>query len=409
MVRHLIYFETLGSLTENSKSWRRVFAGLVVLRLVDLYRAESPTHGAVDDATIESVRSSILSLEDSDIIRPILLSALDAVAEGSAQTQVCVALGAYGRALDLEASWRLAADVFETVASLAPAETHPLAIDANTMLGGVSRRAGDWDRSAGGYASAAHAAAVIGDTPRALKAEIGMANTHLAHGNLPGADEMLQTIETEAREQELTEILGLALHDRAIVAQHRGDHSNALEFGYEALKLDPIGTERDGLLEDMAASFAELGMRDAARDAHLIVSATSQSSQLVSVATLNLMELAALDGMEQSFDGYAAQLAQRTLDVRVRAYYLLYLGQGQQKFGRLDAAINSLEAARQFARANDINQVVFEADKSLSTAAKEWATWPAPSADEANRFVSPSTSNIARELTQMRELALAKQ
>jgi len=320
-----------------------------------------------------------------------------------------VALGSYGRALYLEASRRQAADVFVTVAAGAAAEGHPLAIDANTMLGGVARRAGDWDRSAAGYASAAHAAAVIGDMPRALKAEIGMANTHLAHGNLPAADEMLQTIVTEAREEELTEILGLALHDRAIVAQHRGDHSNALEFGYEALKLDPIGTERDGLLEDMAASFAELGMRDAARDAHLIVSATSQSSQLVSVATLNLMELAALDGMEESFDSYAAELANRTLDVRVRTYYLLYLGQGQQRFGRLDAAINSLESARQFARANEINQVAFEADKSLSTAAKEWATWPTPATEETSSSAPESAFKIARELTQMRELAVAEQ
>ena len=150
-------------------------------------------------------------------------------------------------------------------------------------------------------------------------------------------------------------------------------------------------------------------MRDAARDAHLIVSATSQSSQLVSVATLNLMELAALDGMEESFDSYAARLSDAPLDVRVRSYYLLYLGQGQQRFGRLDASVRSLEAARQFASANGVNQVVYEAEKALANAAREWATWPHVQSSETQTPPPPSAVHIAGELTQMRKLAFASQ
>lgn len=316
----------------------------------------------------------------------------------------------YGRALDLEASWRLASDVFETVIELAPADTHPIAIDANTMLGGVARRAGDWDRSAAGYASAAHAAAVIGDTSRALKAEIGMANTHVAHGNLPGADQMLATVVADAKEQQLTEILELALHDRATVAHNRGRYADAVEFAYEALELAPEGAEHDALLGDMGAFFADLGMRDAARDAHLIVSATSQSQWLVAQARINLMELASLDGMEDAFDEYAAQLESSTLDVRHRAYYLLYLGQGQQRFGRLDASARTLEEARRYASTHGVNQVVFEADNALSQVATEWATWPkAPSPSSTALNPPERTLRIARELTRIRELAFANQ
>ncbi|MDQ6717336.1 MAG: hypothetical protein M3Z17_03185 [Gemmatimonadota bacterium] len=409
MVRHLVYFEALGSLAENTEGWRRIFAGLVVLRLIDLSVSESRPDCGVDAATIHSVRSSVLALKETDSAKPILLSLVEAVENGTGLIRISEMLLDYARSLDFDSSWRLASDVLTTVVELAPADTHPIAIDANTMLGGVARRVGEWDASAAGYASAAHAAAVIGDTARSLKAEVGMANTHLAHGNLPAAEKMLDTVVAEAREHELTDVLELALHDRATVAHGFGEYASAIEYGYEALELCPGGTERDALLGDIAASFAELGMRDAARDAHLIVSATSQSERVVNLAKLNLMELAALDGVEEVFESYAADLNGSILDVRLRAYYLLYLGQGQRRFGRLDAAAQSLERARSFASAEGLHQIVFEADKALSAAATEWATWPAASATVLPIKATPTTFRVARELTQMRELAFAGQ
>ena len=407
MVRHLAYFDALGSLTENSDGWRRLFAGLVVLRLIDIVRSESRAGVAIDGITVSSVRASVETLKDSDTVKPILASIVDSIEAGAEVSTLCAPLNAYARALDLEASWRLAADVLETVVELAPSDTHPLAIDANTMLGGVARRAGDWDRSAAGYAAAAHAAAVIGDTPRALKAEIGMANTHVAHGNLPAAERTLATVVEEAKEQELTEILELALHDRATVAHNQGRFADAIQFAYDALELDPSGTERDALIGDMGAFFGDLGMRDAARDAHLIVSATSQSQLYVAQARINLMELASLDGMEDAFNEHAAALSNATLDVRHRAYYLLYLGQGQQRFGKLDAAARSLEEARAFSAANGVHQVTFEAESALSSLAKEWATWPTVAQPVVPSSVPESALRIARELSHMRELALA--
>ena len=407
MVRHLVYFETLGSLVENSEGWRRVFAGLVVLRLIDVARTDSREGTPLDATTVSSVRASVETLKDSDVFKPILAAIVDAVESRAETPVVCERVVAYARALDLEASWRLSADVLETALELAPSDTDPLAIDANTMLGGVARRAGDWDRSAAGYASAAHAAAVIGDTPRALKAEIGMANTHVARGNLPAAETMLDVVTQEAKENGLADVLGLALHDRSTVAYNRKRFADALQYAYDALELKPQGTERDALLGDMGTIFADLGMRDAARDAHLIVSATSQSQWLVAQARINLMELAALDGLEHDFDEHAAALATVAMDVRHRAYYLLYLGQGQQRFGRLDSAARSLEEARAFAAKNGVHQVAFDAEAALSSLAQEWATWPAVAHSSGLPNPPESAVRIARELSQMRELAFA--
>ncbi len=405
MIRHLVYFEALGALAEDTEGWRRVFAGLVVLRLIDIARSGTRTEPSVDSATIHSVRSSVNALSDTDAAKAVLLATVEAVESCAEMEKVCESLMPYGRCLDLEGSWRLASDVFETIAELAPSDTHPIAIDANTMLGGVARRAGDWMRSASGYAAAAHAAAVIGDNARALKAEVGMANTHLAHGNIPAAEETLDTVIAEAKAENFLEILELALHDRATVAHNAGHFADAIQFAYDALELAPSGTERDGLLADMGASFGEIGMRDTARDAHLVVSATSQSQWLVAQARINLMELASLDGMEAAFSEYASLLANSALDVRHRAYYLLYLGQGQQRFGWLDASARSLEEARTFAVSQGIHQVAFEAEKALSALAKEWATWPSAAQSSPTTEIADSTLRIARELTRMRELA----
>ena len=55
----------------------------------------------------------------------------------------------------------------------------------------------------------------------------------------------------------------------------------------------------------MAVIFSELGLRDSARDTHMILTATAQTKLVRWAATLNLMELASLDGMEDAFDAYA--------------------------------------------------------------------------------------------------------
>ena len=94
----------------------------------------------------------------------------------------------------------------------------------------------------------------------------------------------LEAVVNEAREKELTTVLELALHDRSTVAYARGRYTDALEYAYDALELAPVGTERDALLGDMGTIFGDIGLRDAARDAHLIVSATSQSQWLVAQA-----------------------------------------------------------------------------------------------------------------------------
>src|SRR3954465_9595185 len=76
MIRHQVYFDTLGSMKEDSASWRSVFAGLSVLRLVDSYTETGSTHPA-NWAQLHSVRSAIDSVSDGDPVRGVLKSVLE--------------------------------------------------------------------------------------------------------------------------------------------------------------------------------------------------------------------------------------------------------------------------------------------------------------------------------------------
>jgi tetratricopeptide (TPR) repeat protein len=364
MIRHQIYFDTLGSMREESASWRSTFAGLSVLRLVDTYASGSP----VNWAQLHSVRTAVEEMSEGDAVRGVLTCVLEEITgRNSVDDTVCAALLAYGRALDYEANWGLATDVFSTVAKLTrPERNARLAVEANVAVGGAARRNGDWDTSARAYSQAAYIADTLGDRRGVLTVQVGIANTYLAKGNLPQAQTILDDVIMQARDQELPEIQGMALHSRASLAQQRGEKSEAVELGYQALRLTTKPSERDRVLADLAVGFSELGMREAARDAHMLLTATAQTQWVRWQATINLMELAGHEEMEEAFDSYAAELRMAPMGPWLKSHYLLFLGEGLERFGRYDAATEILTEAVEYASMNEIHAIIFRAENALS-------------------------------------------
>ena len=267
MIRHQVYFDTLGSMKEDSASWRSVFAGLSVLRLVDTLVDTGSPINPNGWALLHSVRSAIEAVSDGDPVRGVLTMVFEeATKRGAIDDTVCGFLLAYGRSLDYEASWGLATDVFSTVAKLArPEKNARLAVEANIAIGGAARRNGDWDTSARGYSQAAYIADTLGDKPGVLTVQVGIANTYLAKGNLPQAETILDDVIVQARDQRLPEIQAMALHSRAAVAQRRGKLADGVKLRYEALNLCTKPAERDLVLADIAAGLSELGMPARAR------------------------------------------------------------------------------------------------------------------------------------------------
>jgi tetratricopeptide (TPR) repeat protein len=368
MIRHQVYFDILGSMKEDSASWRVTFAGLSVLRLVDTMVDTGSVIDPAGWAQLHSVRSAIEAVSEGDPIRGVLTAVFEeATRRGTIDDAVCDSLLNYGRSLDYEASWGQATDVFSTVAKLArPEKNARLAVEANVAVGGAARRNGDWETSARAYSQAAYIADTLGDKPGVLTVQVGIANTYLAKGNLPQAQIILDDVIVQARDQDLPEIQGKALHTRAVVAHRSGKHAEGLNLAHEALHLIERPADRDFLLEDIAVLFSELGLHESARDTHLILAATAQTKVVRWSATLNLMELAGLDGMEEPFDAYAKELADAPLGVWVRSHYLLFLGEGLGRFGRVEAAENVLREAISFADANQVHQIAFKSQAALS-------------------------------------------
>jgi tetratricopeptide (TPR) repeat protein len=407
MIRHQSYFDTLGSMQEDSPSWRAVFAGLSVLRLVDAYTDTGSSVDPANWAQLHSVRTAIDLVGEGDPVRGVLTNVLEEVTTRRAiDDTVSVALLAYGRALDYEAAWGLAIDVFSTVAKMTRPEKNPkLAVEAHVAVGGAARRNGDWEISARAYSQAAYIADTLGDRQGVLTVQVGIANTYMAKGNLPQAQTILDDVLVQSRDQELPQVQAIALHSRAALAQRKGDHSEGLTLAHEALSLTTSPAEHDAVLEDIGAMFTELGLHDAARDSHLILVSTAQSKMVRATAMINLMELAGVDGMIEAFDSYARELANARLSPWLRAHYLLFLGEGMSRLGRRDASEDALKEAILFAEANQIHQVSFKAQSALSTVRA--SARPSKPFAPTPQWVPDQVSSVVRAMSELRKTAVA--
>ena len=367
-MRHAPYIELLGRLDDNAPEWRPTVAGLAVLRFVDWRLEHEDLRTAADWDAVETIRGALPGLADGSQVRAALLSVLERASGANVnRIEVAQSLMQYGRALNLSGRWKLAAGVFEMVDNIVKAGFQPsLVVQANISRGAALRRLGDWEASADAYARAAHIAHAAADTAGELQVEVGRANTHIARGNLPAAESLLDSVVEKARAPGARAVLGMALHSRCTVAHQRGLFADAVRLGYDALEASTDPTSRDAILADIAAAFAGMGMYDAARDSYLIVAVTSQSQWVRWQATVNLLELAAIDGQEQAFDDYARQLENAALDARLRAYYLLFLGIGQESFGRINEAEISLAKAREFSAQNQLHQIEHDAFTAIA-------------------------------------------
>jgi tetratricopeptide (TPR) repeat protein len=384
------FFEVLANSTEGDSDWPATSAGLVVLRLVDSWLEEGPSIASADAWGLHAVRSAIAEIDTGKPVRAILTGLVDAIERAKVADMGLIAprLMAYARSLDYDAKYTLAADVYGTViAHVHPLEDTDVAIDANMRFGYCCRMVGDWEAAASGYGRAGQIGASVGDMMAVLHARIGDAKLAMSRGNLPVAQAILDETIDRAGEHEFIELRAMALHDRGSLANSRGDFERAIRYYYEAMRDTASRRERDRILADIAASFIELGVRSAARDALLILAATAEEQYSRWSSVLNLLTIAALDRCEPVFEQYRRELADVQLPARLQADYYLYVGRGYRIFGRDEAAKTCFEKAVEFATRFGLNKVVFDAEAALAELAqgrqtKETAAAVAPVAIE---------------------------
>jgi len=403
---HYVFFETLAQEeNESTLGWRTVSAGLLTLRCFDAWAMDDETrdrHG--DSWGVRLVRRRVEEIPAGTPVRALLISILDAMSSRSRAGPAAVAprLMAYARALQFEAKWSLAADVYKTVIDHSDAVTDPdLVISAHMALGACLRVLARWHEAVQAYAVAELVAEGIGDVIGVLRARIAEANLATDRGNLPLAERILDDTISRATDPDLIEVRSIALQDRAGVAHRRGQYNTAIEMAYEALGGMSNPAARDRVLVDIGAMFWELGLYSAARDANLVLAATAQEQYTRWVATINLLEMAAVDRMEPAFEQYRRELDDAALPATLSAHYHYYLAVGYQMFGREEDSRVEFERAMAIASANNMNQVVINAEKGLESLRSRTA---APSSKSPGT-PSEGVVRVAEAIGEMRALA----
>jgi tetratricopeptide (TPR) repeat protein len=403
-LQHLPYFEALATMDDGTPDWLETSAGLVVLRLVDGWICEGSSILSRDSWSLRAVRDAIKRVPMGTPTRSILSSIVDTM---EAQKEVGMAtlaprLMAFGRALQYNGRWALAADVHESIITYAhPVEDSDVVIDANIQLGACLRTLARWSEATAAYARASQIATMSGDVVRALLSRVAEAALAIDRGNLPFAEAVLDQTIAEATGPQLAEPRAMALHTRARVAYQRKNYEAAVGFAYAAYQELKLQSARDRALGDLATMFSELGVRSAARDAYLILAATAQEQYSRWTALINLMELASLENIEPVFEQYRRELAAAELPTMLSAYYFYYVGKGYRMFDRPDAARASFERAVEISQSHQLNQILFDSEQALRELESGTAL------QEATPFEEPSgeVQLVASAIRDLRETA----
>jgi tetratricopeptide (TPR) repeat protein len=366
---HLPFFEELAQSEENDPAWKEMTSGLVTLRLVDAWIEEGTHVVAGDSWSVKAVREAVGEIDAGSVVRGLLTSVLDAIVSLRTVDMHVVSprLLAYARALDFQARWTLAADVYRTVIRhTSPAEDSDSVITAYTRLGFCLRNVNDLVAATTAYQTAEEVAHRYGDIMGVLQARLGDAQIASMRGNLPVAEAILDDTIREADKHHLAGMKSMALHERASLAHLQGDYESTVRLAHRALEGAQTQRERDRILGDLASAFYELGVRSAAREAHLILAATAQEQYVQWVSTISLMEIAADDGAVDAFERYRRQVQEQPLSPRLRAQFEQHVGHGYRQLGSPEAAREWLTGALAKAQALELNQLMFEIESELA-------------------------------------------
>ena len=366
-LRHLPFFEEVATYEEGDAAWRSATAGLVVLRLVDSWLENGRSVVADDGWSVRSVRAAIESMDDGTAIKSILDRVVDALHEQKPDIHVVVTpLMAYAKALEYDAKWRLASDVYHSVlAHLHPVEDSDASVAAHIRLGHCFRNLGQLEEAISAFVEASEVANAVGDIVGTLRARIGEGIATMLKGNLPRAQTILDEAINRSTSADLQDVRSRALHVRANVEQLRGNYELAIRMAYEAMETAESATERDRILNDIAVSFFELGVYSAARDAYLVLSVSAQEEYVRWAAHLNLLDVTSQTGSEVQFEAIRREMSKVNLPPYLAAGFQLNLGTGYARLGAPEKSRHHLEQALLLAQEHGHNQFVFEAEQAL--------------------------------------------
>jgi tetratricopeptide (TPR) repeat protein len=355
---------------EQTLRWQAVAAGLAVLHGIDVW-ADEPVRSTYAWRNIaERVDRLPETAPSRELLRAVAQSALSSGPR--AAPSPLVPLMAYGRALESDAEWSLAADVYRTIAD------HAATVDASDLIPNACQRLAYCCRVLG-QLDAADRAIMAGriaareqhDVVADLWLRLSAANLTAHRGNLPAAASALAGIVADARTPDARPVLIAAWHDSGQVAIARGQYERAALLFFAAAEAYPEALPRARALSDLATAASALGHWELARTVNEYLLAASPGREFRWTAAINLLELAVFEGRETTFEYYRQRLQHEPLPVALLASYHLYTGRGYVRFGRRLLARQALGRALGVATAASLNQLRHLADTELTALERE--------------------------------------
>ena len=404
---HRAYIEALADAPEGSPSWHAIVAGYAALQLFESWMDAGI--GAATPTMLD-VRRARRYVEAVPHVHPgrrcltLLVDCIDASAGGAdfetidRRVEAGRLLAAYAKLLQYDAQWGLAADVHGTVVEFAQ-RTDDVArmLDSMLMRGYSLRMQGRLGEATEAYAALRAAAIAAGDERYRLESQLSDAKVAVDRGNVPMARELLDHTIAEARRLHCSVIVSKGLTDRARIAAMRGEHDLALACSFEALVLAEEAADRERILSNIALTFAQMGLRESARDAALLVAATAQDRNTRLTALVNLMEFAHQDRRELVFEHYRRDLAQEELTPYLEAVYFETCAEGFLAFGRAGEARAAAMRVLDVAEKHGLNEFVLKSESLLHATGNAPAIAPTPAWPP-----TPETVSIVRAIAEMR-------
>jgi tetratricopeptide (TPR) repeat protein len=407
---HRAFIDALADASEESPAWHAIVAGYAALQLFERWLegglGTTPPSmfevqriwryiEAVPEARIE--RRCLTQLIDT--IEATLVASTRDIAERRAD--VARAVVCYARLLQYDAQWGLAADVHSALMDFARCTHDTLRLlDSMLMRGYSLRMAGRLDEASAAYGALRYAAEQANNERYRLESHLSDAKIAVERGNYPAARDLLDRTIAEARNAECWVVVSKGLTDRARVFAMQGDLELSLECSHEALELSADPLLRERILANIALTFGQMGLREAARDAGLLVVATAQDRTARLNATINLMELAYLDSRELVFEHYRRELARERMMPNVEAAFLHTSAEGLRRFGRINEARRAAERMLDVSSRHELHEFVLKAASLLDKLERPpvLAAYEAPAP-------SARVASIARAIAEMRVAA----
>ena len=368
-LRHGAFVAALGGVADtdmaSSPRWQALCAGFTTLRLVDVWAAE----GSVDPRAFQATNTAVAALPGTSTARGLLAAITAAVGTPYAPNgpSPYIPLLAYGRLLEYDADWALAADTYNVIIEHAPAGgAADLLPDAYHRSGYCRRMLGDLAGASADFTTGRKVAREQGNSAADLQLRLSEANVIAHRGNLPEAARVLADLVADAAAAGARQVVAAARHDSGLVAHAQGQFERAALLCFGAAQSYDDPRHRARALSDLAACSAALGHLQLARQVNEIVYTTAATRELRWAAAINLLEMAAADGDEPMFEAYRSALEAEPLPVTLAANYHLFTGRGHVRFARPRLARQEFGRALGISMDAALNQIGILADQALA-------------------------------------------